>query len=515
MAVRVLGLIGLFVCGIAGCVRPTSIPVWSEGDELPLVAADSAHADWLWLWRAWPAPAPEFTGELTEGWRYATGDPAEGLVVGVDRRPALDTLVDLPHRIPLPDTPMWYEREIEVGTAAGLHVNADDGAQVFLDGRRLEPVLGEYFLFDTPPPVSGTLTVRVLNNALNGGLRAVHTLSADAFDRYRDERARRVDARRLLFDALHLAEPTPTRQDALVRALTDRSHEALLAGRREIPSSLIAPHLPGTLPPETDSTFSFSAWGDSQGGWGVFQNLVNQMAGRPDAFSIGLGDLVSNGAEEDGWLSFTLALQPLLRTMPVYPVAGNHDYDGFYNDLVPRLYLETTRPEGHGPAYFSWIHAGAFFMAVDPNGSFPLGFDPEQQAWIDSTMTGAAWSEATWRFILLHQAPYSQGWPGYHGDAFIRDLVDARAASHGIDFVLAGHSHNYERLTKTYGDQKTHFVVLGGAGGGLEPPESSDYPVMDRVIKEHHFAVFSVTPGAVEVEVVGLDGAELDRWTTR
>ncbi len=58
-------------------------------------------------------------------------------------------------------------------------------------------------------------------------------------------------------------------------------------------------------------------------------------------------------------------------------------------------------------------------------------------------------------------------------------------------------------------------MVLGGAGGGLEPPESSDYPVMDRVIKQHHVAVFSVAPGVVDVEIVGLDGAELDRWSTR
>ncbi len=442
MTVRVLGLIGLFMCGIAGCARPAPLPVWSEVDELPLVPADSAQADWLRLWRAWPEPAPAFTGELDEAWRYATGDPAEGLVVGVDRQPVMDTLVNLPHRIPLPDTPMWYEREIEAGTAAGLHINADDGAQVFLNGRLLEPSLGEYFLFDTPF-VSATLTVRVLNNALNGGLRGVRLLTAEAFERYRQERTRRVDTRRLLFDALQLADTTPAQQDALIRALSERTTEAILAGRREIPATRIAPHLPRSVSQEADSSFSFSAWGDSQGGWAVFQSLVNQMAGRPDAFSIGLGDLVSNGAEEGGWLSFTLALQPLLRAMPVFPVAGNHDYDGFYNDLVPRLYLEYTRPEGVGPAYFSWSHAGAFFMAIDPNGSFPLGFDAKQQAWIDATMASDAWRKANWRFILLHQAPYSQGWPGYHGDAFIRDLVDARAESHEIDFVLTGHTHNY------------------------------------------------------------------------
>lgn len=83
----------------------------------------------------------------------------------------------------------------------------------------------------------------------------------------------------------------------------------------------------------------------------------------------------------------------------------------------------------------------------------------------------------------MHQPRYSQEWAGYHSDKVIRDLLQLVMESAGIDFVVSGHTHDYERLTKSYGSQNTTFPIVGGAGGSLEPPESSAEPVMDTVIK--------------------------------
>lgn len=127
-------------------------------------------------------------------------------------------------------------------------------------------------------------------------------------------------------------------------------------------------------------------------------------------------------------------------------------------------------------------------------------------------MESAAWKNARLRFLLIHQPPYSAGWPGYHGDSFIRELVDELAASARIDFVLSGHSHCYERLTKNYGEQQTHFLILGGAGGGLEPPKHNAYPKMDTIIKAHHYGLFEVTDHQVELKIIGLEGTLLDQF---
>ena len=262
---------------------------------------------------------------------------------------------------------------------------------------------------------------------------------------------------------------------------------------------------------ENEDTFTFTAWGDSQGGWDVFSSLIAGMTADSVAFSIGLGDLVSHGAQEEQWLAFVMCLQPLLGKMPVFAVAGNHDYDGYYNDLHPSLYYQYTGREPSEPSYFAWQYGGAYFLALDPNQNFPLAFDDEQIRWMLEHMNSEEWRSANWRFVMLHQPPYSQGWPGYHGDDFVREMVDSLAAPKKIDVVLSAHSHNYERLVKRYGDHETQFFVLGGAGGGLEPPESSEYPQMDRVIKAHHYARFEVSSERIKMTIRGLDGEILDR----
>ncbi len=256
----------------------------------------------------------------------------------------------------------------------------------------------------------------------------------------------------------------------------------------------------------TAAPFSFTAWGDSQGGWETFAKLSKDMARQQPDFSIGLGDLVSDGSDTVQWYDFLRCLQPLSARTLLYLVLGNHDYDGCYDDLHAQQYHEYIREAN----YFSWSAGHAFFLALDPNERFPLGIEDEQLAWFEKQIQSEAWRKAKWHFILLHQPPYSQGWPGYHGDVFIRELVEKHAESAAIDFVLSGHSHDYERLTKKYGEQEVHYLILGGAGGSLEPLENSSFPQMDKIIKAHHYGLFQVEKNKVRLQVIGLGAKALD-----
>ena len=51
---------------------------------------------------------------------------------------------------------------------------------------------------------------------------------------------------------------------------------------------------------------------------------------------------------------------------------------------------------------------------------------------------------------------------------------------------------------------------MGGAGGGLEPPQSSEYPRMDTVIKAHHYGLFEVAGAKIKFRAIGLDDQTLD-----
>ncbi len=499
--------------------------------------------------KAWQGEPP--AAEPLASWQFALGEADEGLTSGLERLPQADSLVRLPHRLTVPDRAMWYTTMLQLNAPKLLRLNADDGAQVFYGGQRLRQALPNAF----PLPVADsaqTLVVRVLNNALAGGLRAAALYDLEAGLSYFG----RQDAGAALFKAKVPWSPEMPAERLLAQPYLQLAaggiyqfRAVLLPGDSiqlryaphgqalglpaqptsfskgfavfEIPSATLSdtlydyqlcqgqhcsPVYQFRHAPEAQASIAFTAWGDSQGGWPTFAQLSRAMAAERADFSIGLGDLVADGAQHTQWLDFLAALQPLAESRPVFPVIGNHDYDGCYDDLKPAFYHRYLRPA----TYFAWTYGPAAFIALDPNEQFPLQVSGAQRDWLIEQFGQPAWKQAQWRFLLVHQPPYSQGWPGYQGDTFLRELLEAYAEPARIDFVLSGHSHCYERLSLAFGDQMVHCLVLGGAGGGLEPPESSPAPKMDTLIKAHHFARFEVDSQGVEARIIGLEGQVLD-----
>jgi hypothetical protein len=177
------------------------------------------------------------------------------------------------------------------------------------------------------------------------------------------------------------------------------------------------------------------------------------------------------------------------------------------------VYLERYIRTQPSPHYFAWTASNARFVALDPNIAFPTGIpaDSEQYRWFRRELESPEWKRATWHFIFLHQPPYSQGWADYQGDLPIRAMFDPLIEKYGIDFIVAGHTHDYERWTKTYGTQKVHLLIVGGAGGGLEAGPMSAEPAMDKVIRRHHFGYVHIEGRKVTFQAVATDTRLLDQ----
>ncbi|MEY3050633.1 MAG: hypothetical protein RLY31_418 [Bacteroidota bacterium] len=429
----------------------------------------------------WPQQAPDICQPLNEGWSYVSEWPAMGLTAEpFGFEPDRAEPVELPHRQLLPNTAMWYRRSIRCADTCHLLLRADDGAQVWQDRRRLLPdAAGQYEV--VPGTDSSILSVRVLNNAMAGGLKSACLLDHGSGEKRRIERMRRDQT---IVTGSRLQE------------LADKNRSRIRQLRLEAEESV-----------------TFTLWGDSQGGWDTFATLVRQMVRPPVDFSIGLGDLTGDGSDPAEWESLFKCMQPFAQQeTPVFLLAGNHDYDGYSDDLVPVHYLRWTRGKDDGSTWFAWQAGPAAFIALDPNATFPLGFGETQLSWLAEQFESPGWQQARWRFLLVHQPPYGQGWAGYDGEECVRELVDRIAEPQRINFVCAGHIHDYERLRKTYGRQTTHLVITGGAGGTLEPPASNGHPLMDKLLKQHHYLNFVVEEDKVVVEAFDSGGRTLDRW---
>ncbi|MBK8954557.1 MAG: metallophosphoesterase [Saprospiraceae bacterium] len=383
----------------------------------------------------------------------------------------------LPHRLLLPNSAIWYTRKFLLSDTIILEVNADDGAQVWQDDRRVKSFYGDNFIL-FPKNGCSVIRIRVLNNAMFGGLQRVLL---------------KVRKGKLF--------------EFFERGANNNTRATFIQAKRDYQ---INPENDLNIDPAQPISFTF--WGDSQGGWQTFNRLIESMNAIPQHFTIGLGDLTANGSNYNQWSSFLKCLGNMPNDLAKYLIAGNHDYDGYYDDLFPELYHLITGHIENPKPYFSWKVNQCLFIGLDGNRNFPLALDTAQLNWLDSLLVSNAGNSVRWRFILLHQPPYAQGWFGYEGDEFIRNWVDKYAEKYKIDFVLSGHVHNYERMSKQYGNHTTNFIVSGGAGGRLEPPESNSNPKMDIVIKEHHFCHISINDSIAHLKVYGIDGKLLDEF---
>jgi hypothetical protein len=105
---------------------------------------------------------------------------------------------------------------------------------------------------------------------------------------------------------------------------------------------------------------------------------------------------------------------------------------------------------------------------------------------------------------------------GYHGEKNIQNLLKPYWESGLIDVVVSGHTHDYERLITSTNEHQTAFLILGGAGGGIEPEDSREnYPQMDVLIRKHHFGWFKIDEASLEFKAIDIEGKIIDSFVMK
>jgi len=134
-----------------------------------------------------------------------------------------------------------------------------------------------------------------------------------------------------------------------------------------------------------------------------------------------------------------------------FPALGNHDW--YTDDAKP--YLDYFTLPGN-ERYYSFVAGPVEFFALDSDPREPDGVSAtsRQAAWLKAA---ASASKATWQIVYFHHPAYSSG---PHGSA---TALQWPYREWGVDLVLAGHDHTYERNEV---DGLTYLVV--GLSGNHE-----------------------------------------------
>lgn len=274
-------------------------------------------------------------------------------------------------------------------------------------------------------------------------------------------------------------------KDGLTEVVSDPQpktiHEVTIAGLEQettyrymaVSGRLAAPESAFTTSIRRDTPFTFVVWGDNRTDPVSHEYVVETMiAARPN-IAINVGDVVTHGSDYSQWSrEYFIPIRRLAINTPTYIAIGNHEYGGYgYGNRVVWFEKFVSHPAPND-YYFSFTYGNSFFIIVNPQeeaGGFNVRPGSAQYDWLVRQFESDDYKNADFRFIFLHEPPYSAGWSGgyYDGEALLRANLVPLLDKYHVDILFAGHTHDYERgrLPKPGG---TYHIITGGGGASLD-----------------------------------------------
>jgi hypothetical protein len=120
---------------------------------------------------------------------------------------------------------------------------------------------------------------------------------------------------------------------------------------------------------------------------------------------------------------------------------------------------------------------------LDGNGN-----QSTQSTWLSTAVPA---STSVWNIAIIHQAPYSTG---RYGDIAASQLPYGQ---YGIDFVISGHNHHFQRLLKADGGADVRYFI-DGYGGSLPSGLGHSYCNYSTTAATSEFCL-AETPGAIKI----------------
>lgn len=275
---------------------------------------------------------------------------------------------------------------------------------------------------------------------------------------------------------------------------------------------------------------------------------------RPLDFFIHVGDMAySKGRDVEFQTRFFDMYEPTLRQTVCWPAMGNHEgaTSKGTNGIGPYFdaYVVPTRGEAGGvpsgtEAYYAFDYGQMHFICLD---SHDLDRTPAgaMAQWLkaDLERTRASWLIAFW-----HHPPYTMGSHNSDKDKQLKEMrtyIMPMLESAGVDLVLTGHSHIYERSMLIDGAYATptiaeHTVFNDGDGdphgegayrksAGLNPHQGNiqvvaghggaklnrkgTMPIMKRVIVEHGSVILDIAHDTLTGIMLNKDGQIRDTFS--
>ena len=268
--------------------------------------------------------------------------------------------------------------------------------------------------------------------------------------------------------------------------------------------------LPGTTSPTRIWVLGDS--GTANAGAQAVRNAYLAFAGTraTDAWLM-LGDnAYENGTDAEYQTAVFNMYPTILKQAFLWPTIGNHDTAQSTNPPASLPYYQMftlpTNAEAGGIAsgtedYYSFDRGNIHFVCLDSMTSdrLPTG---AMATWLRNDLSATA---QTWLIAFWHHPPYTKG---SHDSDTESQLAQMRQnflpilEDYGVDLVLTGHSHSYERsflLDGHYGTSSTLLPSMIKNSGSGRPSGTGAYVKPSSGISPHEGAVYAVAGSGGQV----------------
>jgi chitodextrinase len=222
------------------------------------------------------------------------------------------------------------------------------------------------------------------------------------------------------------------------------------------------------IPPVNGVPFIVVAGGDGAGGESNATSVSNLIASVNPNLFLYLGDVYEKGSPAEFYNWYGTGMNNFARFRSITnPTVGNHEYENGsalgYFDYWDNI-----------PNYYSYNAGGWHFISLNSNSTAePVDPRSAQYRWLQKDL---ATNTAACTIAYYHHPLYNIGNEG--SAASMRDIWNL-LAQYGVEIVLNGHDHTYQRWVPLDGKGQpasngiTEFVA-GALGHGLQTFTSSD-----------------------------------------
>ncbi len=185
--------------------------------------------------------------------------------------------------------------------------------------------------------------------------------------------------------------------------------------------------------------------------------------------------------------------------IPFFWTPGNHETWAANTKAFSKAPLSNSGTED----YYSFEYGDLHILVLNTQLPYTVGSAQYNYALADLSTT-----TQRWKIVIAHIPGYTAGGSGAHTpDANMITMAVNIFVPNGVDLVLNGHNHFYQRSQVS----GLNHVVIGSAGAPLYTTSTASYTV--KSVSDYCYGIFDFTPTSLKMSVYNISNTLLDSLT--